>query len=275
MSFRIIRSVALCCVISPVFVCPLVAANDPTADLAGGITDASMRGSLSATLRPLFDLKLSSRAEGVIEKFHVAEGATVKAGDPIISLDANIERAEVLQAEAAVTGATAELARTEAELERIKPLSNERIYSDKQLIEAKTATAIARSRVDQANASLEMAKARLSNRIIFSPIDGIFLKTNKSMGEAVARFETVARVVDVSVLEMVVYCDGRYFDTLKSISELKVKILKENADQPVVSAKVVHVDPIIDPSSATFRVKLQLAHTGVAAPGYPATILLP
>lgn len=248
--------------------------NDQVSALASGPVDASVRGSLTATIRPRSDLKLSSRVEGVIERFHVAEGALVRTGDPIVSLDASLERAEVLQAEAAVKGASAEVARTESELERIKPLTEEKIYSDKQLIEARTSAEVARSRLDQANAALAMANARLSNRIVASPIDGIFLKTNKSVGEAVARFETVARVVDVSVLEMVVFCDSRYFDVMKGRKEVQVRINREGVDSAVVTAQVVHLDPIIDPSSGTFRVKLHLAHEGPAAPGYTATLLL-
>lgn len=238
-------------------------------------SDLANRGSFRSVLRPWADLQLSAKAAGVIEQFHVNEGAMIKAGDPILSLDSDEEKAEVLHTEAAVRGSRAELDRAVSELERIKPLTNERIYSEKQSIEAQTVAEIARSRYEQGLAVLATARARLANRTVTSPIDGIFLKTNKSVGEAVERFETVARVIDISRIEMTVYCDGRFYDSLKSSVDVKVRIIKDLNNQPVVDAKVIHVDPIIDPNSLTFRIKLQLAPSSGAAPGYAAILIPP
>lgn len=256
---------------------PAIRADSTTPDITRPAltVDAPLRGSLRSMLRPWSDLQLSAKAAGVIAKFFVEEGAMIKAGDPILSLDSAEEQAEVMQAEAAVRGANAEAGRATAELERVKPLTNEKIYSEKQYIEAKTLAEIARSRLDQAQAALATAKARLANRTVISPIDGIFLKTNKSVGEAVERFETVARVVDVSRIEMTIYCDGRYYDKLKHVKSVEVKIVKSIDNQPIVKAEVVHIDPIIDPLSLTFRIKLQLAPASTVASGYAAILLLP
>ena len=251
------------------------AQSDPLASRGGDLLGAASRGSLRSVLRPAQDLRLSSRAAGVVEKFHLEEGEVVQAGGPILSLDSEQEQAELQQAQALLQGAKSELARAEAELTRIAPLSEENIYSEKQLVEVRTEVELSRSKVQQAEAAIALAQARLANRTIVSPIEGIFLKTNKSVGEAVERFETVARVVDVSSLEMVVYCDSQYFSVFKLTDMVRVRVLKGAEEQPIVEAKIVHIDPIIDPSSGTFRIKLQLPRSAHAAPGYAAVMLPP
>lgn len=238
-------------------------------------SESANRGSLRSVLRPIADIRLSAKAAGIIERFHVEEGASLKVGDPILSLDMDAEKAELMQAEAMVRGAQAELERASAEYERVKPLSAENIYSEKQLVEARTMQQLASSRHAQAEASMALARSRLANRTLISPINGIFLKTNKSVGEAVDRFETVARVVDASRLEMVVYADARHFETLRRVKSVDVKIFISPTAEFVAKAVVAHIDPIIDPSSGTFRVKLNLEVAEGVAPGYAAILLLP
>jgi RND family efflux transporter MFP subunit len=258
--------------------CPLSAESGPTEktpDLVA-VTSSMSRGSFRSMLRPIVDVPLSSRAAGIIETIHVPEGSAVKAGQPIISLDSNQERADVLQAEAAMRGTKANMDRATSDFESMQRLNTgtENVYSEKALREAKAQAAVARSGYDQAAATLELARVRLVNRDVISPIDGIFLKTNKVVGEAVERYETVARVVDITSLEMVVYCDARFFSLFKDDQKVDVRVLKSAEDQPVVTGTVSHVDPIID-SSGTFRVKVRIEPSPKAVAGFPAILIAP
>ena len=230
--------------------------KDKTSDLYA-IGDSTNRGSFRSSLSPVLDIPLSSHAAGIIEAIHILEGSPVKAGQAIISLDSIQERAEVAQAEAAVRGSKADMDRAESDFNRIQQITAEKsdkIYSDKQIEEAKAQAAIARSRFDQAIGALDSARGRLANRDIVSPIDGIFIKSNKVVGEAVERYEPVAQVVDISSLKMIVFCDGRDFSLFKVGQKVDVRVIKSPKDQPIITGSVFHVDPIID-SSGTFRVK--------------------
>lgn len=238
-------------------------------------TGGTMRGSFRSVLRPAVDVSLSARAAGVVDAIKVPEGQEVTAGQAIISLDADQERAEVAQAEAAVRGAAAEMERAAAEFERMQRLRDDKIYSDKQFLDAKAAAAQARSRFEQNEAGLQMARVRLANRTIVSPIAGIFLKTNKLVGEAVERYETVARVVDVTSLEMVVFCDAQYFSLFKAGQHVDVRVFKTTEEQPIVPGTVVHTDPIIDPTSGTFRVKIKVERSENSVPGLSALLIAP
>jgi RND family efflux transporter MFP subunit len=232
------------------------------------------RGSLRAVLQPIQESKLSSRAAGIIERYQAEEGQSVRAGDPIIVLDSDQESAEVAQAEAVLRGSQADLDHAQRDFERVKPLSQEQIYSDKQFSDARFAFEAAQSRVAQAQASLALAQVRLANRTIVSPIGGIFLKKTKNVGESVERFETVARIVDISSLAMVVYCDASLFEQLKDFRTALIQVYKNQETFITVTGKVSYVDPIIDPMSGTFRMRIQLPLSRDVAPGYSA-ILLP
>jgi RND family efflux transporter MFP subunit len=230
------------------------------------------RGSLRSIVRPAQDIRLSSRAAGIIQRYDAEEGRTIKSGDRILVLDDDQEKAEVAQAEAVLRGAEADLERAEAEFERTKPLSAERIYSPKQFADSKFMLETARSRVAQAQAAVVLAKVRLANRTITSPINGIFLKKTKEVGESVERFEPVARIIDRSYLEIVVYCDASLYDTLSGRSEVAVQVSKSEDRHVVVQGKVTYVDPIID-STGTFRLRVRLPDSGDIAPGLTAVLL--
>jgi len=235
----------------------------------------AMRGSLLSVLRPAIDLSLSARAPGIVDAIHVPEGSEIKKNQVIIGLDADEERGDVAQAEASVRGTRAEMERAVAEFDRVQQLRSDNIFSEKQILDAKTQAELARSKYEQSTAALEIARSRLANRSIVSPIDGIFLKTNKSVGEAVERYETVVRVVDIRSLEMVVFCDARYFSLFQVDQQVQVKVLKSPEDQPIVPGVVIHTDPIVDPASGTFRVKIKLERSNQAIPGLTALLLAP
>jgi RND family efflux transporter MFP subunit len=239
-----------------------------------GIMNSINRGSLRAGLWPIQDIHLSSRAAGIIERYLAEEGQSVHAGDAIMVLDSNQEKAEVAVAEAVLRGAQAELDHARQDLDRAKPLSQEKIFSDKQFADAKYTFEVAQNRVMQAEASLSLAQSRLSNRTIASTIDGIFLKKTKNVGEAVDRFETVARIVDITAVKMEVYVDGSLFDSLKGAQAVRVQVFKSQDNYVTVEGKVTFIDPIIDPMSGTFRVRVELTPSADVIPGYSAILLL-
>ncbi|ACB77243.1 hypothetical protein Oter_3969 [Opitutus terrae PB90-1] len=248
--------------------------NEPSRE-PPAFPSSTARGSFRSVLRPAVDVSLSSRAAGIVEVIHVPEGSTVTAGQSIMSLDSAEQRAELAEAEASARGTKAEKDRAATEFERIQRLRQDNIYSEKQFQEAKASAELALSRYEQALAAVELARARLANRDIVSPIAGIFLKTNKLVGEAIERYETVARVVDVRRLEMLVFCDARYFSLFRVDQRVDVRVLKSSEDQPMISGTVSHVDPVIDPSSGTFRVKIRIEPSAQAVPGFSAILIAP
>ncbi|MBL9208528.1 MAG: efflux RND transporter periplasmic adaptor subunit [Opitutaceae bacterium] len=233
------------------------------------------RGSLRSILAPRQDPKLSSRAAGVVEKLHVPEGSMVSAGDPLISLDSQQEVAEVAQAQATLRAIEAEHERATLELTRAEALFRDKILADKQYEEYRSNAVVVKNRRDQAKAALDLAQARLDNRTLRSPIAGIYLKTSKSIGEAVERFETIASVVDVSALSLVVYCDASHLGLFTAGQTVSVQVLDLNDQNVTVPGTVQHVDPVIDAAFGTFRVVVEVKPTATVVAGLPGILIAP
>lgn len=232
------------------------------------------RGSLRSVLAPKYDIKLSFPAAGIVEKILLSEGSRLRAGQPIMVLDSRQEEAEVAQATASLHGTQADLERAGTEFARIEALFKDRIASDKQFEESRSLLKAAQARVEQAKAVLTLAQVRLDNRTLCAPIDGIFLKTVKSVGEAVERFETVARVVDPSSLRFVVYGDyallGRFLPGQKVSLQVQSSPEAENR----VDGIVLHIDPIVDSTSGTFRIIIEVKPSEKAIAGLSALLII-
>ncbi len=231
------------------------------------------RGSLRSVLAPKYDVKLSFPAAGIVEKIHVPEGSRLTAGQPIISLDSRQEEAEVAQAIASLSGMEADYERAQSEFSRIDALFKDKIASDKQFEESRSLVKISRSRVEQAKAMLALAQVRLENRILRAPIDGIFLKTVKSVGEAVDRFETVARVVDATSLRFVVFGDYALLGRFTPGQRVRLQVQSSPETEAQVEGVVLHIDPIVDATSGTFRIIIEVQPSEKAVAGLSALLV--
>lgn len=263
-----------------VFVCFLVtlcvSATSVSAQPSTPVSGARpvSRGSLRGVLMPLHDLQLSSRAAGVIEDFPVAEGETVKEGDLLVQLNADVERAELAQAEAMLEGASSEEDRARREYERAEALRRDSIGSERDYEAAKYAFERAAAQKKQATATVAVARARLQERSLYAPISGLMFKRSKSVGEAVERLETVVRVVDSSKLELVVYVGSELFGQFTKETTVQVVLEDGPGRGTSLDGAIVHVDPIIDPQSGTFRVRVQVPPSQQVQPGLSAIVQL-
>lgn len=246
-------------------------AAEKTIDL---LTNVS-RGSLRGVLMPTETRQLSARAAGVIEKFGAEEGQHVKAGDLLVQLNSDVERAEVARAEAVLESANAEVERTKRELERATQLRNDSIGSKKDFEDAQHQYAMAAAGKKRALADLDLARAKLNERIIVAPIAGLVTRRTREIGEAVERLEQVVRIEDASRLELTVYGSAELLGKFKAGQKAGIT-LEDGAGRGTTIAGVVsYVDPTMDPTTATFRIKLEIQPDGNAQAGIPVTLQMP
>ncbi|TFE66987.1 efflux transporter periplasmic adaptor subunit [Methylacidiphilum caldifontis] len=233
------------------------------------------RSSYRAILLPVEDVRISAKAAGILEKFFFEEGAYVKKGDIIAQLNTEDERAEMARAEAEVTVCQAELEKAQMEYKRIENLYKEEVISPKQYEETKYQLQMAQGKFKEATALLEGAKNRLESKMIRSPIEGIFFKKLRNVGESVERLEPVGRVVNASELQMVIYCDSKHFGQIHPKDKYFVELVDGPYAGEKVEATVIHVDPILDPASGTFRVKLVINSSSKVVAGLSAELVIP
>ena len=108
---------------------------------------------------------------GRVEALNVREGDKVEAGAPLFSLDADLQRADVMQTEAAVTNAN-------QALERAKTLLTANAGTQKTFEDAEAA-------MRSAQARLNSSQTRLARRRIASPVSGTVQQIYFRPGEIV------------------------------------------------------------------------------------------
>lgn len=252
--------------------CPLLGA---TGENAPEPAKTSNFGSLRGILRPAKDLSLPSRSSGIVEKFGAVEGQQVREGDLLLQLNADVERAEVANAEAILESARADCERTKRELERTTILHSDSIGSKKDFEDAQLANLLANARQKQAVANLATARVHLADRTIVAPFSGLLFKCSRQVGEAVERLEPVMRLVDASKLNITIYAGAELLGKFKESQKAHLTIESGPARGTEPEAKVIYVDPIMDPETGTFRVKLEVPLSDTIQPGMSAILQVP
>jgi len=118
-------------------------------------------------------VEIRARISGFLNRRVYTEGAMVKAGQVLFEMDPKPFQVQLDQAQAALTKQRAALDVAQANLARVKPLTELDALSRKDLDDATSRAQSSAAEVEQAKAQVESAKLNLSYCTITSPIDGI------------------------------------------------------------------------------------------------------
>lgn len=132
------------------------------------------------------EIEVRARVAGILLKRNFTEGAPVKAGQSLFTIDPAPFRATLARAEADLAGAQARLARAERDARRLAPLFEAKAVSRKEFDDAASARQIALAEVQSARARLQEARLDMSYTRVESPIPGIASRSLKSEGSLVS-----------------------------------------------------------------------------------------
>lgn len=133
---------------------------------ANGIVESDQAGGSNITLYP--------EASGPVARVAVGEGDAVKAGDPLLAIDASLPRAN-----RAVAAAASATARDQYEKRRASYALDPRSISLDALDAARNADR-------QATAALQAADVALQKYSLHAPVDGVVLAVNTTIGSYVS-----------------------------------------------------------------------------------------
>ena len=115
---------------------------------------------------------IQPQVSGRITKIHFADGADVKAGDVLFTIDPRPYQAQLNQAEANVAQAQAALNLAKTNFARVESISDPRAVSRQDFDAKKNAVEVAEAQLRQNRAAVETARLNLEYCTIRSPIDG-------------------------------------------------------------------------------------------------------
>lgn len=133
------------------------------------------------------DVPIRARVEGYLEGIHFREGFKVNENQLLYTIDPQPFQARVNSQKSRVAEAETMLAKSESDLNRIRPLAAVNAVSESDLDAAEAQYEAALSSVKAAKANLESAEIELGYTKIYSPIEGIIGKTEAKQGEFVGR----------------------------------------------------------------------------------------
>ena len=132
------------------------------------------------------EAEVRARVAGILQRRNFTEGAAVKQGESLYTIDAAPFQAAAALAEADLLAAEARYDQAKRNAGRLKPLYAEKAVSQKENDDAVSAEAIGAADVKSARARLTQARLNLAYTKVEAPISGVTSRSLRSEGTLVS-----------------------------------------------------------------------------------------
>ncbi len=132
------------------------------------------------------EIEVRARVSGILLKRNYKEGASVRQGDSLFTIDPAPFQAALARAEADLSVAEARLAQAKREAARLKPVIEAKAASQKEMDDAVSAEQVAEAEVKSARARMSEAKLNMDYTRVEAPISGISSRAVVSEGALIS-----------------------------------------------------------------------------------------
>ncbi len=132
------------------------------------------------------EVEVRSRVNGIVLKRNFKEGATVKQGESLFTIDPAPFQVALARAEADLGVAQARSEQAQRDVKRLKPVVEAKAVSQKELDDATSAARITEAEVKSAQARVNEAKLNLQYTRVEAPISGVTSRAAVSEGTLVS-----------------------------------------------------------------------------------------
>lgn len=149
-------------------------------------SDVATWNEFSGRLEAVERVDIRSRVAGTVQGVHFREGALVKAGDLLLTIDPAPYQADVDRADAQVFAAQSRLTNAKSNYERSKHLLEDHAISQREYDDSLNAQSEADANVRAAQAQLQSARLSLGYTQVRAPVSGRVGKLEITTGNLVA-----------------------------------------------------------------------------------------
>lgn len=142
------------------------------------------------TVTPIASVALKPRVDTTITEVHFEDGARVKKGDLLFTLDCRQIEADIKKTQAVIDGAQASLEQAQRDVQRYTELAARNATPIVTLNNAQTAVYISKATAESNRAQLENLKVQLGFCAIRAPITGRISMANVKVGNFVRQADT-------------------------------------------------------------------------------------
>lgn len=191
------------------------------------------------TTRARQSIQIVPLASGRVVDIAIRPGQRVHAGDALVRLDDDIERADLVEAEALLVEQRQAIERAE-QLQRTNAVS---LATLEQAISAKAA----------AQAAVERARRRLADRVISAPFDGIVGLSNIDLGARVDDQTVITTLDDLAEVEVEFSLPETLFAEIAAGQGINARSVA--FPDSAFAGTVGTIDSRVDPVSRSFKVR--------------------
>ncbi|MFT7824311.1 MAG: efflux RND transporter periplasmic adaptor subunit [Sulfurimonas sp.] len=145
--------------------------------------DTTLQKTYPAILHAYEKVDIVARVSGILEAKHFTEGAFVKKGDPLYTIEQDIFQAKLETAQAVLEKARSTFQRAEKDWERAKVLKKTNAISQKEIDTYLYEYANAKAELSSAKANLKLARIEFDYTMVKAPISGIAGIKNHDVGD--------------------------------------------------------------------------------------------
>ncbi len=218
------------------------------------------------------EVEVRPRVSGILEHWNYKEGAPVKAGDSLFTIDPEPFRADLAKAEADLASAEASLAQAARNAARLKPLWEAKAVSQKDYDDAVSMEQVAAANVKAAQAAVTQARLNLSYTRVEAPISGITSRALKSEGSLVEAQQTLLTTISqIDPIHVIFsFTETEHLKFTRDMSEGRLKLPKEghfdvklklvDGSEYARAGKVDFTDVRIDSSTGTIEARAVISN---------------
>lgn len=189
-------------------------------------------------------------ADGRIVELNIRPGARVQAGDLLVALDDDLQRADLAEAEATLLKARLEMARGDT-------LKRSNVASAAQMEDLTANLSIA-------EAAVARARRKLADRSIRAPFAGTVGLSRLDVGAFVTTATVITSLDDLTSVEIAFAAPEQLFGT----AAIGQSVEATGAAYPgrVFQGRVIEIDSRVDPVSRSFALRAELPNSDGALP---------
>lgn len=214
-----------------------------------------------AIVNALNQVELRAQVNGFVTGIHFADGARVKKGQLLYSIDAQLYEANYGQAIANLQVQEANVMRAQKDVDRYHELEKNDAIAKQLVDNAEAALEVAKKQAEAAKANIRAVQTSVRYTKVVAPFDGLIGISQVKSGTAVSAGQTLLNTVssdnelaaDINLDQREIY---RFSQFLQQKKQDSIFSLAFGTDIFPLHGKLVLMDRAVDPQTGTIRARI-------------------
>jgi membrane fusion protein (multidrug efflux system) len=172
-----------------------------TLDTSSAVTSSEY----SAVLEGKVNVDVRPQVDGYLDKIFIDEGSFVKAGQPLFQINDRPYREQLNKDMANLHAMQSSVTAAELEVDKIKPLVDNKVVAEMQLKTAMAALQTAKANVEQAKATVAASQINVGFTLVKAPVSGYIGRIPKRVGNLVGKTDATPLTTLSDISEVYAY----------------------------------------------------------------------